>query len=87
MAATRHWYFHVDTCTLHKSLLITNYDLTSGLWVVAIINKQSLVMWYDSSSVKMKHKSLHNHILTLRLFSPQQGKYSTNVKILKTEIY
>lgn len=24
IAAIRHRYFHVDTCTLHKSLLITN---------------------------------------------------------------
>lgn len=91
-AAIRHWYFHLAICTLHQSLLITNCDLTSGLWVAAIINKQSLVILSDSkfsekAKGKMKHKPTHCHILMLRLFSPQSGKHSTNLKILRTEKY
>lgn len=42
-AATRYWYFHVATCTLHKSLLTTHCDLTSGLRVIIADNKSTVL--------------------------------------------
>lgn len=71
MAAIRHWYFHMNICTQHKSLLITNCDfrIVGGSYV----NKQSFVMPYvgskfEKSMGKRKPKLVHCHTLTLRLF-------------------
>lgn len=91
MTAIRYWYFHVDICTLYKSLLITSCDLTKELWVAAVINEQSLAMlsdskFFENAKGEMKHKPVRCLILTLRPFSPQLGKYSTNLMILKTGI-
>lgn len=75
------------------SALCTNHywsqtHLTSGPWVAAVSNKQSLVTlhskFFENPKGKMEHKPTHCCILTLKLFWLPSGKYSTNLKILKT---